>query len=100
MLAEGGTEPFRFQHDLVEQGLAYPMLQQPLSVFAEDGSVEAGLEQVHAQKPPEEEVVIQLLAESPFTADRVQGDEKGSFQEPLRMKGRSAHLSIHSVELW
>jgi hypothetical protein len=47
------------------------MLQQPLPVLGEDGGIETGLNEVHAQKPAEEEIVIQLLAERPFTALRV-----------------------------
>ena len=66
---------FRFQHHFVEQSLAHPMLQQPLPVLSEDAGIETGLHEVHAQKPAEEEIVIQLLAESPFTAHRVQGNQ-------------------------
>ena len=68
--------PLRFQHHLAEQSLAHSMPQQPLPVLGEGGGIEAGLNQVHIQKPPEEEVVVQLFAECPFTAHRVQGNQQ------------------------
>ncbi len=67
-----------FQHHFIEQGLAQPVLQsfqEGPPILGERGGIEAGLDEVHAQKPPEEEVVIQLFAESPFTVHRVQGNQ-------------------------
>ena len=68
--------PVRFQHHFTEQSLAHSMLQQPLPILGEGGGIETGLNDVHIQKPPEEEVVVQLLAECPFTAHRVQGNQQ------------------------
>ena len=89
----------RLGHHFIKELLAQPVLQQPLAVLGEHRRVEAGLHEVHVQKPPEEEVVIQLLAEGPLTADRVEGNQEGRLEEPLRGNGGPAHLGVHLVEL-
>lgn len=50
------------------------MCQQPLPVLGE--GVEAALDQAHVQEPAERQVAAQLLAEGPFAAHRVQGNQQ------------------------
>ena len=58
VLVRQQAPPVRLQYHFVEQGLAHPMLQEPLPVLGEGGGIKAGLNQVHPQKPAEEEVVV------------------------------------------
>ena len=56
------------------------VVEQPPAVLGEAGGVERWLVHVHVEKPLEQQVVAELLAEHPFAADRVQGHQHGCLQ--------------------
>src|SRR4051794_37727112 len=60
------------EHDRVEELAADAVAEHPRAVLRKGAVVEAGLEQIHIEKPAEQQVVGQFLAEGAFTAYRVQ----------------------------
>src|SRR6185437_4132215 len=74
------------------------MPQQPFPVLGEGGGVEAGLHEVHVQKPAEQDVVVQLFTEGPLAAHGVQRDQQTCLQQPLWRDGRPTNLGVHAVK--
>ena len=86
------------QHDLVKELLRHVMVEEPLTILAERARVEAGFDQIHPQKPAEQLVVLQLLAEGPLTAHGVQTDQQRGLQQPLGGNGWTTVARVHLVE--
>src|ERR1019366_4223919 len=76
----------------------YVVLKQARTIAAEAGVVEARLVPVHIQEPPEQKVVIQLLAKHPLATHRIERHQERGFQQPLRRDRRAAHFTVHLLE--
>jgi len=61
--------------------------------------VEHGVEDVEADEPLEEQVVLEPLAELAFAPHRVEGLEQHRFQQMLWRDRRTADVGVHRVEL-
>jgi site-specific DNA recombinase len=83
---------------LVEEVQRHLLFQQATAVLAECGLIEAGLHQTHVEEPAPKQVVVELLAEGPLAAHRVQADQQTGFQQPLRWDRRPTASAIHRVE--
>jgi MFS family permease len=59
------------------------MLQQPLAIGAKAGMVEARLIQLQVQEPAKQKVVVELLAQQPLAAHRMQRHQQGRLQPGL-----------------
>ena len=59
-------------------------LLKPLAVLGEGGSVEGLVAGLHVEKPAEEQVEINLLAQLPFAADRVEHLQQQGANQLLR----------------
>src|SRR5437764_627366 len=75
------AQPSRLAHHLIEEPLGNLMLEQPSAVLGEHRGVKAGLQQAHIQKPTEQEVVIEFLAEGALAADRVQRNQQRRLEQ-------------------
>jgi site-specific DNA recombinase len=98
MLVAQQAQPSSLAHHLIEEPLGDVVLEQPSTVLGEHGRIEAGLDQAHIQKPPKQQVVIQLLTESALAAHRIQADQQRGLEQPLRRDGRSATSGVHLIE--
>jgi hypothetical protein len=86
------------EHYGIEELAAHAVAQQPCAVLGERAVVEAGLDHIHIQKPAEQQMVSQFLAEGPLTANRVQTDQQAGFEKPLG-RNRGTSLAIRGVRL-
>jgi len=60
--------------------------------------VEAVLDHVHVQEAAEHQVVVELLAEQPLPAHRVERHQQARLQQPLRWHRRSPFAEYISSE--
>jgi hypothetical protein len=74
-------------HDFSEELRSDLVLQEPLPVPRERRVVEALLGSVHVQEPPEQQVVVELLAEEPLAPHAVERHQQRGFQQPLEING-------------
>ncbi len=74
------------------------MLEQTLPVLRETRRIKRRLLEVHIEKPPEQDVVVEHLAEQPIRAHRVQRNQQQTLQQPLRRYRRSARVAVHPIE--
>jgi hypothetical protein len=74
------------------------MAEQPVLVLGEAGGVERWRLHVHVQEPFEEQVVLELLAELPLAANRVQGDQQATLEQVLGRDAGPAVGRVHGVE--
>lgn len=88
----------RLGDHLIEELLADLVLQQPRAVLGEGAGVEARLDQTHVQEPPEQEVVLQFLAERPLRPHRVQRDQQRRLQQSLRRDRWPPRLGVDLVK--
>ena len=72
------------QKHRLEKGLSDVALQQPLPVLAEYGGDPDGFVHVQAHEPSEQQVILQLFHQQPFTANRVQHLQQQRPQQLLR----------------
>ena len=70
LIAQQSQTIRRANHGIKELA-GHRVLEQPRAVLGKDRRIEAGLHQAHIQKPPIEQVEVELLTEGPLTADRV-----------------------------
>lgn len=71
---------------------------EPIPILREDRRIEARLLHIHIEEPAKHEVVVELLAELPLAAHRVQRDEQHRFEQPLGRDRGSPHRRVHLVE--
>ena len=64
----------------------------------EHGRVEARLGHVHVEEPAKQQVVVELLAELPLAAHRVQRHQQRRLQQPLGRDRRPPACRVHRVE--
>src|SRR5262245_36744158 len=60
--------------------------------------VEALLVRFHVQEPAEQQVVVELLAKQPLTANRVQRHQQRGLEQSLGRYRRPSHATVHLVE--
>ena len=60
--------------------------------------VEARLGHIHIEEPAEQQVVVQLLAEQPFAAHRVERHQQRGLQQPLGRDRRPSDRAVHLIE--
>ena len=75
------------------------LIQQTVSVLAEDRGYPHGFIHVHADEPPEQQVVIQLLHQQALAADGVEDLQQLRPQQPLGRNRRPPDAGIQAVEL-
>lgn len=92
-----GEEPALacLRHRRREEGARHLVLEQPLTVVAEGGGIEARVHDVQVQEPLEEEVVLEALAELALRADGVEGHQECALEQVLRRDRGPAALRIH-----
>lgn len=88
----------RLLDDRLEEVRRDFVLDQAVTVLREGRRVEDLLDHVHVEEPPVEHVVLDLLAELPLAADRVQHLQKDGLQEPLRRDRAPARAGVDLVE--
>ena len=71
---------------------------QPVAVLGENGRNEALFDHVHVEEPPEQQVVVELLAEEPLAAHGVERHQQHRFQKTLRRNRRPTVRRVHRVE--
>src|SRR5208337_254999 len=59
---------------------------------------EGGLVPIQVQEPAKQQVVVQLLAEHPLAAHRIQRHQQGGFQQSLRRDRWPTHLTVHLLK--
>ena len=82
----------------IKEALAHAMVQQSLPILGKGGPLKTGLDHRHPQEPTEQEVVVQLLTEGPFAADRVQAHQQRCLQQLLGQDRRTTDVGVHRVE--
>src|SRR5690349_11240028 len=98
MLRGDETSLPRHADDTLEEQPRDVGLEQTVTIFREAGGIEALLVEIHAEEEPEQEVVVEALAELSLAANRVEGHQQRTLEEPLRWNGRSTHRRVHRVE--
>jgi site-specific DNA recombinase len=92
------VQPTGLAHHLVKEFAAHVVPQQALPILTEGAVIEARLDHVHIQKPPKQEVVLQLFTEGAFAADRVQAHQQAGFEQTLGWDGRAPTVRVHGLE--
>ena len=70
--------------DLLKERRGHLARQQTVPVFREDRHIPDRRIQIEADKPAEQQVVLQLLHQEPFTAETVENLQQQASQELLR----------------
>src|SRR6266404_5124700 len=83
VLAGEQLERTRLLHHSPEELARHLVFQQPLAIGAEAGMVEARLVQLQIQEPAEQQVIVELLAQQPLTAHRVERHQQRGFEQAL-----------------
>ena len=86
------------EHYCVEELATDAVAQQPRAVLGKRAVIEAGLEEIHIQEPAKQQVVGQLLAESPLAPNGVQADQQAGFEQPFGWNGGTT-LTVGGVHL-
>ena len=98
VLVREQVKPARLFHHGAEELARHLVLQQPRAVARKGRVVEARLVGLQVQKPAEQKVVVQLLAQQPLAAYRVQRHQQGRLQQPLGRNRRPSHRAVHRIE--
>src|SRR5690606_11790272 len=90
------AQPFgqRFEHDGIEEGPTQTMILQTLAVLGEGRGVKRRISRLQVQKPAKEQVQINLLAELPFAANRVERHQQQGFEQPLRRHAGTPYFTV------
>jgi len=89
---------FGFRQHGQEEELGDLVLEEAVAVLGEGGGVKGDVLQVHPQKPLEEQVVLQLLAELALGANRIERHQHARLQELLGRDRGPADLGVHRLE--
>ena len=82
-------------HDVKKELLRYFMLKQSVTILREHTMIKGGSVNVHVQKPPKQNVVIQGLAKQPVRPYRIQRNQNHRFQQRFRRDRRSSRPAVH-----
>jgi len=74
------------------------MLEQPPPIAAKRAMVEGGLVPVQVEELAKQQVIVQLLAEHPLAAHRIQRHQQRGLQQSLRRDRGSTHFTVHLLE--
>ncbi len=88
----------RLAQHLVKECLGDGPLQQPVPVLAEHRRHPHHVIHIQSHKPPEQEVVIELLHKHPFAADGVEHLQQQGPQQLLRGDRGATDVGIHPLE--
>jgi hypothetical protein len=94
MLIGHQTIAFRDRHHPAEKLPCQGFGQQAVTVLRKRRVIPDGLVHVQANKPPEQQVEVQLLHELPFAAHGIEYLQQARPQQPLRRDGRSARPAV------
>ena len=89
---------FRLLQNPVEELLRDVAFQQTIPILTEHRRHPHRLVRVQTDKPPEQQVVLQLLHQHPLTADRVQNLQQQGSQQLLGRYRRASERHIHPME--
>src|ERR1700687_5998209 len=87
-----------FQHPL-EKGLGDFLVQQTLPILAEHRVIPDRLVHLHPHKPPEQQVVLELLDQHSLTAHRIEGLQQQRPKQSLRGNGWAPDVGVQLRKL-
>src|SRR6516164_4316919 len=71
------------------------VLKQPLTILGERAVIERSILDTHVQKPSEEQVIVELLAEQSLAAHGVESHQQRGFEQLFGRDTRAPTLAVH-----
>jgi hypothetical protein len=88
----------RVAHDFLEELARDLVLHESITILRERRRVPARVVEIHVEEEPEQQVVVEPLAELPLGSHRIQRDQKLRFQQPLGRDRWPTNRRVHRVE--
>ena len=97
--SDSSPEPWPASTTSSKNCLGRLVLSRRARFLVKRSSGRRALLQVHVQEPAEQQVVVELLAEQPLRAHRVQRDQQRRLEQPLGRDRGAADRCVHRIEL-